>query len=58
MSDFDREKGILAIIELQAVVGIEETRKEAEAGWDSLSENERSQTMAAHRMVCGGFSDD
>ena len=54
--DNDREAGIKAVIDLQAAGGIDETREEAEAGWDAMSSDEKENTMAAHQVVCGGSS--
>ena len=45
----DREEGIDAIIDLQAAVGIEETREQAAAGWDAMSSDDQENTMAAHK---------
>lgn len=50
--ELDREEGIKAIIDLQAVGGITETREAAEVGWDSMSLNDRKTTMEAHKVVC------
>jgi len=47
----DREKGIQAIIDLQAEIGITETREEAESGWDSMSSKEQKITMHYHKLI-------
>lgn len=47
-----REKGIQAVIDLQATAGVEEPRETAEKNWDAFSDNEKSTTMSAHRAVC------
>ena len=41
-----RAKGINAIIYLQQLVGIEETREKASAGWDAMTEHERTFTLS------------
>lgn len=48
---FDREKGIQAIIDLQAYVGIEEPRERAETNWDKFHPYDQEQTMQAHRAI-------
>jgi hypothetical protein len=50
--ELDVEKGIQAIIDLQDTMGIKETREQALAGWNKMSQHDKVQTMAAHRMVC------
>lgn len=45
-----REEGIKAVIALQAMAGITETREQAEAGWDSFSDREKKQTMIASSL--------
>lgn len=47
---FDREEGIKAIIKLQGFADIEETRPQAERGWDSMSDREKESTMRAYQM--------
>jgi hypothetical protein len=47
------EAGIKAIIALQAVAGIKETREQATQGWKAMSAGEREQTMMAYQVVCG-----
>lgn len=56
MDNDDREAGIKAVIDLQAAAGIEETREQAQAGWDAMSNEEQENTMAVHSVVCGGAS--
>lgn len=46
--DFDREKGIEAIIFLQAHVGITEPRDKAERGWDAMSKSDRKITLSVY----------
>ena len=48
----DREKGIQAIIDLQAKVGNTETREDAGTGWDSMSSKEQKITMDFHKIIC------
>lgn len=43
----DREKGITAIIKLQALAGIDESYEQAEVGWDRMSDAEKQHTMNA-----------
>ena len=51
--EFDREKGIQAIIDLQKFVGIDEPRERAEISWDKhFSESEKKSTMRAHSLFC------
>ena len=47
-----RDDGIQAIIDLQAAAGIEETKAQAEKGWDAMSLFEQEQTILAHKVVC------
>jgi hypothetical protein len=49
---FDREAGIKAIIALQKLTSIDETREQAEAGWDGMSEPEKRTTMQAYKELC------
>lgn len=46
----DREAGINAIIALQAMGGIVESREKAEKGWDAMTPREQQQTMAAYQL--------
>ena len=46
----DREKGIQAIIDLQSMMDIEETRESAEMTWDNFTEYEKTETMHHHRI--------
>lgn len=48
------EKGIEAIIYLQKLVGIEETREQAVVGWSRMSKHERQFTM----KVCEVMKDE
>lgn len=43
------DRGVQAIIDLQASAGIAEPKDKATAGWNEMSEEDRLQTMAAHR---------
>lgn len=47
---FDREKGIEAIIKLQAFVGIDEPRDRAARNWDAMSNLEKANTMNAFNI--------
>jgi hypothetical protein len=50
----DREKfeaGVLAIIALQLVAGIEENREAAEEGWCAMSHRERETTMETYELL-------
>lgn len=46
----DREEGILAIIALQRLAGIEEPRERAEKNWDAFSDYDKANTMAAAQI--------
>jgi len=46
----EREAGIEAIIYLQSIAGITETREEAEHGWDSMQDWERESTMRVFNL--------
>ncbi len=52
-----RQDGIQAIIDLQALAGVEESKEKAEAGWDAMSLEQQEQTILAHKMMCGGTND-
>lgn len=52
------EQGVQAIIALQADVGIDEPEERARANWKGFSDNEKSSTEIAHRVVCGGFPEE
>ncbi len=52
------EQGIKAVMELQALGGIEWTEEQAKAGWNGMAEWEKGQTEAAHKTVCGGFKEE
>lgn len=47
------KEGIDAIIALQALAGIKESRKDARAGWYAMTPHMRSQTMLAYRALVG-----
>jgi hypothetical protein len=46
-------KGSQIIQELQALAGIDETDEQAERGWNAMSEWEKSNTVAAHKVLLG-----
>ena len=46
----EESEGIKAIIYLQAMIGKEETEEQARAGWNGMTEDERSITMKAYDM--------
>jgi hypothetical protein len=46
------ERGIDAIIALQKVAGLKETREAAERGWRGMDPWQREQTMLAFEAVC------
>ena len=48
---FDREKGIKAIICLQAKVGITETYEQAEVGWNNMDSVQQELTMAFYKAI-------
>lgn len=48
-----REQGIKAIIELQAKIGVVESRQDAEYGWDHMSIQEQNDTLSAHQALLG-----
>ncbi len=54
-----RKKGIEAIIFLQGLVGITETREKAEAGWNGMQAWERTSTLQAYAVIkpkeCGAW---
>jgi len=52
MTELNREDGIQAVIELQALVGIEESPEDAGKGWDALQDWEQEATMKAHSLMC------
>ena len=51
METLKRTMGIQAIIDLQALAGIEESRENAEKAWDGMSPHDRDNTMAAHAVL-------
>lgn len=55
---YDREHGIQAIIDVEALAGIEVTPEQAADVWDSMIERDREHVTYAHRSMCGGFRDD
>jgi len=52
--DLQDEKGIKAIIALQALVGITETEEKARKGWRAMKDWEKERTLAAHATLIGG----
>jgi len=48
-----REQGIKAIIHLQGLMGIDETRHDAACGWDSMSIEEQNDTLSAYLATQG-----
>jgi hypothetical protein len=52
-SPAERDRGIKAIIGLQAAVGIEETPEQAAAGWDRMTDSAKRRTMLAAGVVLG-----
>lgn len=53
-SDLQEEKGIRAIVALQALVGIIETEEQAKKGWQAMRDYEKEKTLAIHAMLIGG----
>ncbi len=52
IAELSKEAGIDAIIALQAIAGITETRIEAEAGWSAMPACEKQNTMDAYAVLC------
>ncbi len=50
------EQGMQAIIELQEMGGVVETKEKATEGWAKMSNSAKEQTEASHLMFCGGFN--
>lgn len=48
----DREAGIKAIIELQALVGIAEPYDVAAENWDNFTNAEKTTTLNVHKLMC------
>jgi len=48
---FTDEDGIRAIIKLQALVGIKESRIDAEIGWSLMSYEDKRETMKMYKQV-------
>lgn len=48
-----REQGIRAIIYLQSLMGIQETRHDAACGWDAMSVQEQNDTLSAYLATQG-----
>lgn len=49
---FDRDNGIKAIIELQALAGTEESQEDAGKAWDDMSGVEQAEVMVAYKHLC------
>jgi hypothetical protein len=45
-----REAGVEAIMHIQAISGIRETREHAATEWDQMTKHERWQTMRAYEL--------
>lgn len=53
LAEIRRTRGINAIIYLQALVGIEETKEKATAGWEAMTEAEQNTTLALSNQYQG-----
>ena len=51
---YSPDEGIRAIIQLQALVGIDEPYEDAEKGWNEMSQCDRELTTATHLALFGG----
>lgn len=51
--DYKLDDGIQAIIALQAMVGIHETKRAAEHGWRRMTADERKMTLMAYEAIHG-----
>jgi hypothetical protein len=49
----DKEQGIKAIIFLQGMANIPETRTKAERGWNSMSQHEKEFTLEFYKKMGG-----
>jgi hypothetical protein len=49
----DKEAGIHAVISLQKIVGVTETRESAAKGWEKMSDSQRELTLSAYEVVFG-----
>ena len=47
-----RERGIDAVVALQRVVGITETREAAGTGWDHMTAGQQATTMEVYAAIC------
>lgn len=54
LAEIRRTHGINAIIYLQALVGIEETKEKATAGWEAMTEAEQNTTLT----LCDQYQDE
>ncbi len=52
------EKGIEAIIALQAKADIAESEEQAKTGWNGMSDDDKEETERAHKIICGGFKEE
>jgi hypothetical protein len=48
-----REQGIKAIISLQGMMGVQETKEDAAAGWDAMTVREQNDTLSAYLALNG-----
>ena len=51
MKSLNEEDGIKAIQFLQGTVNLKETKVQARAGWNGMSESERRMTMEVYEML-------
>jgi hypothetical protein len=54
---YTREQGIQAVIDLQKIGGIKESREDAEKGWDAMSPHQQKVTEETHFYIFGGPND-
>lgn len=54
LAELRRIRGINAIIYLQALVGIEETKEKATARWEAMTETEQNTTLT----LCDQYQDE
>jgi hypothetical protein len=47
----DEEKGIEAIIYLQSLAGIDESKEEARKGWASMNDSEKRHTLDVYNRL-------
>lgn len=51
MTEFDSKEGVKAIMYLQNLVDIPETRAQATAGWNGMADWEKESTLDTYRML-------